>query len=118
MDKASVVGVILGIVVCIGTGFLIVSHGGSWGMFWSLKGVVMVFGGTISVVFMAMPMDKLKQVPSYIRRFMSNKQMGLPETVETMAMLSDMRDALQARGFAEGSNARPADFVIEKAFVG
>ena len=36
----------------------------------------------------------------------------------SMAMLSDMRDALQARGFAEGSNARPADFVIEKAFVG
>ena len=63
MDKASVIGVILGIAVCIGTGFLIVSHGGSWGMFWSLKGVVMVFGGTVSVVFMAMPMDKLKQVP-------------------------------------------------------
>ena len=36
----------------------------------------------------------------------------------SMAMLNDMRDALQARGFAEGSNARPADFVIEKAFVG
>ena len=36
----------------------------------------------------------------------------------SIAMLSDMRDALQTRGFAEGSNARPADFVIEKAFVG
>ena len=36
----------------------------------------------------------------------------------SMAMLNDMRDALQARGFVEGSNARPADFVIEKAFVG
>jgi len=35
----------------------------------------------------------------------------------SMAMLNDMRDALQARGFVEGSNARPADFVIEKAFV-
>ena len=98
MDKASVIGVILGIVVCIGTGFLIVSHGGSWGMFWSLKGVVMVFGGTISVVFMAMPMEKLKQVPSYVKRFMSNKQMGLPETVEKMAMLSDKarRDGILA----------------------
>tara|TARA_X000000950_G_C13878166_1_gene645735 strand:- start:44 stop:865 length:822 start_codon:yes stop_codon:yes gene_type:complete len=36
----------------------------------------------------------------------------------SMAMLNDMREALQARGFVEGSNARPADFVIEKAFVG
>jgi len=36
----------------------------------------------------------------------------------SMAMLNDMRDDLQARGFAEGANARPAAFVIEKAFVG
>ena len=36
----------------------------------------------------------------------------------SMAMLKDMSDALQGRGFVEGSNARPADFVIEKAFVG
>ena len=89
MDKASVIGSILGVLVCIGTGALIVSHGGSWSMFWSLKGVIMVFGGTISVVFMAMPMDKLKQVPGYVRRFMSNKQLGLPQTVETMGRLSD-----------------------------
>ena len=36
----------------------------------------------------------------------------------SMAMLNDMRDALLARGLVEGANARPADFVIEKAFVG
>ena len=36
----------------------------------------------------------------------------------SMAMLNDMRDALLARGFVEGATARPADFVIEKAFVG
>jgi chemotaxis protein MotA len=67
-------------------------------MFWSLKGVIMVFGGTISVVFMAMPMEKLKQVPGYIRRFMSNKQFGLPQTVETMGRLSDKarRDGILA----------------------
>ena len=98
MDKASVIGSILGGLVCIGTGALIVSHGGSWSMFWSLKGVIMVFGGTISVVFMAMPMEKLKQVPGYIRRFMSNKQLGLPQTVETMGRLSDKarRDGILA----------------------
>ena len=105
MDKASVIGSILGVLVCIGTGALIVSHGGSWSMFWSLKGVIMVFGGTISVVFMAMPMDKLKQVPGYVRRFMSNKQLGLPQTVETMGRLSDKarRDGILAlEGEIEG----------------
>lgn len=89
MDKASVIGTLLAVVVCVGTGFLIVQHGGSWSMFWSLKGAVMVFGGTISVVFMAMPMDRLKQVPAYIRRFMSNKQMSPVNTVETMGRFSD-----------------------------
>jgi len=29
-----------------------------------------------------------------------------------------MSEMLQERGLSEGSNARPADFVIEKAFVG
>jgi len=89
MDKSSVIGTLLGVAVCIGTGFLIVNHGGSWTMFWSLKGAVMVFGGTISVVFMAMPMDRLKQVPGYVRRFMSNKQMTLSQTVKTMDRFSD-----------------------------
>ena len=98
MDKASVIGTLLGIAVCIGTGYLIVNHGGSWSMFWSLKGALMVFGGTVSVVFMAMPMSRLKQVPAYVRRFMSNKQMTLVQTVETMARFSDKarRDGILA----------------------
>ena len=33
------------------------------------------------------------------------------------AVLTDLRDALESRGFTEGSNARPGTFVIEKAFV-
>ncbi|MCH1475915.1 MAG: ferredoxin--NADP reductase, partial [Alphaproteobacteria bacterium] len=36
----------------------------------------------------------------------------------SMAMLKDMCNLLVERGFVEGSNARPAGFVIEKAFVG
>lgn len=89
MDKASVIGSVLGVLVCVGTAFLIVGHGGSWSMFWSLKGIIMVFGGTISVVFMAMPMERLKQVPGYVKRFMSNKQMSQAQTVSIMARLSD-----------------------------
>jgi ferredoxin--NADP+ reductase len=32
-------------------------------------------------------------------------------------MLSDMRPLLEGRGFAEGSNSEPGQFVVEKAFV-
>ncbi|WP_421788358.1 ferredoxin--NADP reductase [Hyphobacterium sp.] len=34
------------------------------------------------------------------------------------AMLRDLKDMMIARGFTEGSNAVPAQFVIEKAFAG
>jgi len=36
----------------------------------------------------------------------------------SMEMIQDTKALLEARGFKEGSNAAPADFVIEKAFAG
>jgi ferredoxin--NADP+ reductase len=36
----------------------------------------------------------------------------------SMAMLNDVKDIAEAAGFVEGSNAAPADFVVERAFVG
>ncbi len=36
----------------------------------------------------------------------------------SMAMLEELRTMLEARGFEEGSNAKPGDFVVEKAFAG
>ncbi|WIW89528.1 ferredoxin--NADP reductase [Sphingobium sp. V4] len=36
----------------------------------------------------------------------------------SMAMIRDLSQMLLSQGFEEGSNARPADFVIERAFVG
>ena len=33
-------------------------------------------------------------------------------------MIADTRALLEAAGLAEGSNAAPGDFVVEKAFVG
>ena len=35
----------------------------------------------------------------------------------SMGMLKDVRALVEAAGFTEGSNAAPADFVVEKAFV-
>ncbi len=36
----------------------------------------------------------------------------------SMAMLKDTAALVEARGFVEGSNAAPADYVVEKAFAG
>lgn len=35
----------------------------------------------------------------------------------SMEMLKDIKDILENQGFTEGSNAKPGDFVIEKAFA-
>lgn len=98
MDKASLIGSVLGVVVCGATVVLVLSHGGNLMMFWSLKGVIMVFGGTISVLFMAMPMDKLLQVPGYVKAFFREPSQSVGETVTVMAELSDRarRDGILA----------------------
>ncbi len=36
----------------------------------------------------------------------------------SMGMIRDIRDFIEPKGFEEGSNNRPATFVVEKAFVG
>lgn len=36
----------------------------------------------------------------------------------SMHMLKDVKSLLEAAGFSEGSNAHPAEFVVERAFVG
>ena len=96
MDKASVIGIFIGL-VCLGIVFYEVSHG-HFMMFYSLEGVLMVGGGSISVCFMGMPMDRIKCVPGYIRRFMFNKGRNPVEVVQTMATLGEKarRDGILA----------------------
>ena len=98
MDKASVIGCVLGVVVLVGTIALVLSHGGNLAMFWSTKGAIMVFGGTVSVLFMAMPMEKLRQVPGYIKAFMRSPSLSSTETVGIMNTLSEKarRDGILA----------------------
>lgn len=64
------------------------SHG-NWMMFWSDKGLYMVGGGCVAVIFMAMPMDKIKQLPGYIKAFMFEKGMSTIEVIELMSKLSE-----------------------------
>ena len=87
MDKASVVGSIIGVVACVVVMWM-ASHG-HFSMFYSEKGLIMVFGGTVSVLLMAMPWENLKSVPGYIRRFFFNKGISAVETVKLMSTLSD-----------------------------
>ncbi len=96
MDKASLIGLLIGF-GCLGFVFFEVSHG-HFEMFFSMEGVLMVGGGSVSVTFMAMPMDKMKKVPAYIKTFMFSKGMEATKVVETMAMLSEKarRDGILA----------------------
>lgn len=96
MDKASLIGSIIGVVSCGWVAFR-ASHG-HFEIFYSEKGLVMVFGGTISVLFMALPMERLKAVPGYIKRFMFNKGLNTVDTVKLMSMLADKarRDGILA----------------------
>lgn len=96
MDKASVIGSIIGVLCCLIVGFK--ASGGNWMVFWSEKGAYMVFGGTISVIFMAMPMEKLKMVPGYIKRFFLNKGLSPTEVIDSINGLSEKarRDGILA----------------------
>ncbi|MHB1158032.1 MAG: motility protein A [Phycisphaerales bacterium] len=85
MDIASLIGAIIS-VVCMGIVFFEASHG-NLAMFFSMEGVLMVFGGSISVCFMAMPMEKLKCVPGFLKRFMFHKSTPAVHTIESFAVL-------------------------------
>jgi len=87
VDLASLIGSLIGISACLTVMFK--ASGGHFAMFYSEKGMIMVFGGTISVVLMAMPMEKLKCLPGYLRRFMFNRGMSAVEVIQLMGKLSE-----------------------------
>lgn len=96
MDKASVIGVVIGVMCMLGVGWL-ASHG-QWSMFYSEKGLIAVFGGTISVIFIAMPMEKIKCVPGYMKRFLFQKGSSAISLVQSLAALGEKarRDGILA----------------------
>lgn len=96
MDIASLSGVIVGL-VCLGIVLYEVCHG-HFEMFFSLEGVLCVGGGSISVVLMAMPMQKLARVPGYIKAFMFTKGRSSVQTLELIVGLAEKarRDGILA----------------------
>jgi chemotaxis protein MotA len=96
MDKASLIGSIIGFLALFIV-FFEVSHG-NFMMFFSLEGVLTVCCGSVSVCFMAMPMEKIKCVPGYLRSFMFHKSQSMEATIKQLASLSEKarRDGILA----------------------
>lgn len=96
MDKASLIGILIG-AAALGIVFIEVSHGNLM-MFFSGEGVLMVGCGSVSVVFMAMPMERIKSLPGYIKRFMFHKSMPTTEVIKLLGQLSEKarRDGILA----------------------
>jgi len=96
VDKASLIGVLIG-VICLG----FVAYEGSHGhlaMFYSQEGIFTVFGGSASVIFMALPLDRVLAVGGYIKRFMFHKAKSPSEVIQIIAALSEKarRDGILA----------------------
>ena len=96
MDKGSLIGIIIGL-FCF---YMVASHASHHNlmMFFSMEGVYTVIGGSISVCFMAMPLDRLKAVPGYIRRFLFNKGASAVKTIEMLTAFAEKarRDGILA----------------------
>jgi len=87
VDKASLIGVLVGC-ICLGFVAIHTSHG-NLAMFYSLEGVFTVFGGSISVIFMSMPLEKVVSVGGYLKRFMFHKGMPATQVIQTMIGFSE-----------------------------
>lgn len=87
MDKASVIGTVLGVLCLTVVGYM--ASKGDWMMFYSDKGFIMVFGGTVSVIFMAMPMSKIKQIGGYCKKFFFYQSQSPTEVVKLMGELGE-----------------------------
>ncbi len=87
MDKSSLIGTLIGIAACTYVGYR--ASEGKWSIFYSEKGCVMVFGGTLSVTLMAMPGEKLKRVPGYIRSFLFHKAKAPAVVIKQVVALSE-----------------------------
>lgn len=87
MDKASLIGLIIGFATL---GFVCwhASHG-RFEMFYSQEGFLMVGVGSISVIFMAMPMGKIKTIPGYCKAFMFDKGKSPAQVVKLMSDLGE-----------------------------
>lgn len=87
MDKSSVGGSIFMLAIVILVCYK-ATHGDLMSL-WSDKGFYMVILGSIAAVLMSMPMDRIKTIPGYVKRFMFCKSRPVMETIKLMAALAE-----------------------------
>ncbi len=97
MDTASLIGVLVGMSCLFIVGYE-ASHG-HWAMFYSLEGVLMVIGGSISVVFMAMPMSRIKNLGGWLKRFMFAGARSPEQSIKTLSELAEKARREERMGF-------------------
>jgi chemotaxis protein MotA len=87
LDKSSLIGLIIGL-GCLGFVFFEVSKG-NLAMFFSMEGLLMVGGGSISVTFLAMPLEKVLCIPGYIKRFLLHKGKPAADVIKVIGQMSE-----------------------------
>jgi chemotaxis protein MotA len=87
VDKASLIGSILMFVACFVV-FWMATHGNLLAL-WSSKGAIMVIGGTIAVILMAMPMEKITCAMGYVKAYYIHKGKSPAEIIKIMGDLAD-----------------------------
>lgn len=87
MDKASVIGTLI-MAGAVGAVCWMATHGDLKAL-WSEKGMIMVIIATAGALFMAMPMESLKNVPGYARRFFFHKGASTIDTIKLMQALGE-----------------------------
>lgn len=106
MDKGSFVGSILMFLVCLVV-FWKATHGHLEAL-WSDKGAIMVVGGTLAVILMAIPMDKLKNVPGWCKAYLFYKGQS---PVDIVKQMNDLAEKARREGILslEGDVAKLKD---------
>lgn len=87
MDKASLIGSLI-MAGAVGVVCYMATHGDLKAL-WSEKGMIMVVIATIGALFMAMPLESLKNVPGYAKRFFMHKGIPPLETIKLMQALGE-----------------------------
>lgn len=84
MEKGTVIGVGAGIALIFGAIFI----GDGWQIFFDLPSFVIVFGGTVCVMFVTFSVGDLKMVPSGFKQFITFKSPELYSYLETFSEFS------------------------------
>lgn len=85
MDLSTIIGLLSGIIL-----FLVaLASGGPLGTFFSLSGLIIVLGGTISATIIGYPFEQVKQIFKTIRKTLSKSTFSSGQIIELMVKFSE-----------------------------